>query len=230
MVLSVSIVAAITDGHWLGQLAVFWGVFVYDYLITEPPFGFSFTLGFPITLSLMLLVTLVTSSITARIQRRATIKKTKNRKAELLYKVNRKLLSSRSVDIIAHHTMAYLKNDLHCSVVLYTSFDNQAQLGYYIVSDKNHANVTFFFSETEQNAVFQALRVQALTLQQQEALIMVETGKNRNSFLRSISHHSRTAPAAASAPAQPFLTTTASCPLPPSYIWWRVFKAMPNGS
>ena len=92
MVLAVFIAAAITDGCWFGLLAAVLGVFVYDYLITDPRFGFSFTIGFPITLSVMLLVTLVTSSITAQIKRRATIAKAKEKKAELLYEVNRKLL------------------------------------------------------------------------------------------------------------------------------------------
>ena len=106
----------------------------------------------------MLLVTLVTSSITAQIKRRAPIAKAKEQKAALLYEVNRKLLSGRSVSTVAYHAITYIKNDLHRSVVLYTSFDNQAQLGYDIARDKKDVNVTFFSSQSEQNAVLQALQ------------------------------------------------------------------------
>ena len=253
MVLAVFVVAAITDGYWFGLIAALAGVFAYDYLITEPRLGFSFTLGFPITLSVMLLVTLVTSSVTAKIKRQATIARIKEQKAELLYEINRKMLSSRSVSTIVHHATTYLNNDLQRSVVLYTSFDNPERLGYYVSRAKNDANIAFFSSEIEQSAArlalqrrepvgiggvpqngvmafyrpiitqervygilgiscqqgpieeshkpfidliveqtAQALRVQALTHQQQEALVMAETEKNRNTVLRSISHDLRT--------------------------------------
>jgi two-component system sensor histidine kinase KdpD len=92
MVMALFIIAAITDRYWYGLAATFIGVVVYDFLVTDPRLGFSITLGFPITLSIMLLVSLATSAITSNIKQQAKNAKEKEQRANLLYVISVSLL------------------------------------------------------------------------------------------------------------------------------------------
>ena len=253
MVLAVFIIAAITDGYVFGLVATVVGVFIYDFLVTQPRLGFSFTMGFPITLSIMLLVTVATSTITTRIKKQAKTAREKEARAELLYDINRKLLSSRDEGTVALHAMAYLADDLGRSVALFTKFYDQGSPAFYFRGVEGDASSDLFSTPAEWSAaqqaskrseptgagtsahrqatgyyipvvdqgtvygVFgiscqngplptanmafvklivgqtaQALRVMTLATRKQEALVMAETEKARNSFLRGISHDLRT--------------------------------------
>lgn len=253
MMLAVFMIAATTTGYWYGLAASLAGVLIYDYLVTEPRFGFSITLGFPITLSIMLLVALVTSSIVTRIKRQTQNALEKEQRAELLYDINRKMLSCRDESSIARYAIEYLKKDLHASVALFTDFSATDAASFYFRGAEGDVASEFFSTPPEQAAarlaarrmeamgpggqplsdvhgyycpaiaqgevyaVFgiscqagplpeskgeflrliveqtaQALRVQSLTRQQQEAQVAAETEKSRNSFLRGISHDLRT--------------------------------------
>ncbi len=254
MVLAVFITSAITDGYFYGLAAALVGVFVYDFMVTEPRHGFSITLGFPITLSIMLLVTIVTSTITTRLKNRMRAAQAKEQRAELLYSVNRTLLSSRDVASIARQAMEFLWQDLNRSVVLYAPIlHEEGSPSFFFRQAEGDATFNFFSSETEwaaaklaatrgepvavgeagpegtgtyylpvvaQGEVYgvlgiscrqgpiplshmpfveliveqtgQALHVQALAARQQESMVLAETEKTRNRFLRAVSHDLRT--------------------------------------
>jgi two-component system sensor histidine kinase KdpD len=153
MVLAVFIVAAVTDGYAYGILATVCIVFLYDFLITTPRLGFSFTLGFPVTLSIMLLVTLVTSTITTRLKQKMRIAESKEQRAELLYEINRKLLSSLDESAIARYALEFLKDDLHSSVALFTSFEDVQCPGCYYCGHEGDAPLEFFTSKAQYEAV-----------------------------------------------------------------------------
>ena len=115
--LAIFIIAASTDGYVYSIAATLAGVFIYDFLITFPRLKFSFTIGFPVTLCLMLLVALTTSTVTIKIKTTAKIAREKERRAELLYEINQQLLSSRTVETIVEHALDYLGDFLARSVV-----------------------------------------------------------------------------------------------------------------
>lgn len=85
-VLAIFLIAVWTDGYFYCIAAALAGVFIFDYLITEPRLGFSFTLGFPITLTIMLIVALITSSITARMRqlRKDAVENTQQRQEAII--------------------------------------------------------------------------------------------------------------------------------------------------
>lgn len=253
MVLALFLIAAATDRYWYGLLATPIGVLVYDYLVTKPRMGFSVTLGFPITLSIMLIVSLTTNAVTNRIKRQAEDAREKEQRAELLYEINHRLFSSRNESAIAHNALGYLKNDSGRSAALYTNLQDPAQAHLYFIQAEGGAGENFFSSQAEgekaklawetgkpvgqkdsdtavtwgyyypvatQGIVYgvfgvspgeepltparyaflelisgqtaQALHMQALIAKQQEATVMAEAEKIRNSFLRGISHDFRT--------------------------------------
>ena len=67
-ILSILIIARFTDGYFYGVLSAFIGTFVFDFLLTEPRMGFSFSIGFPITLLIMLSVSVVSCTITTQMK------------------------------------------------------------------------------------------------------------------------------------------------------------------
>jgi two-component system sensor histidine kinase KdpD len=253
MVLAVFIIAVSTDGYAYGLFAVPAGVFIYDVLVAEPRFSLEFTPGFFIMLGIMLMVALVTSPIIARIKRQRETAREQERRAERLYEINRRLLSTRDVDSIARYAMGYLEEELRRSVALRIGAggaswdgayfrqsegdvpeayfqapgpveamrlaarrrepagegtDNEPDAGAYchpvmiqavvygvfavscaagVIAEEGRAFIALICEQTAQ-----ALRMQALTAQQQRARVMAETEKARNSFLRGISHDLRT--------------------------------------
>lgn len=254
MILAVFIISATTDGYGYSLGFALTGVLIYDFLITAPRFGFSVTEGYPITLSMMLLVSLTTSAVTARIKKHVQTAKEKEKRAEMLYDISRKLLSCRDERSIARYVIGYLKDDLQRSVALYINLGNQGSPSFYFRGAKGDVSADFFSAPEEWDAVrlaassqqptgvgsgimvdqvkayyrpvqtqgtvygvfgiscregpvpeshqdflnliteqtAQALRVQMLTAQRQEAKVAAETEKARSSFLRGISHDLRT--------------------------------------
>ena len=153
--LAVFIIAAITDGYMYGITAACIGVFVYDFLITTPRLNFSFTVGFPVTLCIMLAVTLVTTTITTQIKTKAKISAEKERRADLLYEINRKLLSTRDLAAIASYSNGYLSDWLNRSVVFYPTDPSPTPDNYYFRQVSGSHSANFFNAEDTLVAVRQ---------------------------------------------------------------------------
>jgi len=134
MLLAIFIISATTDGYWYGLGASLAGVLIHDYLITNPRMGFSLTLGFPITFCLMLLITIVTGNITNHLKKQAETAQEKERQAELLYQINRDLLSSRGKEAIIQTTLDFLQHYLEHSSLL-RIIEDDSQKTYFIQDD-----------------------------------------------------------------------------------------------
>lgn len=118
--MAVLVISSITPGYVYGILAALISTLAYDFQITAPRLGFSFTLGLPITLFIMLLFTIVTSTITARIKERAVIAFEREQRAQQMYEINQKLLAARNLGAITTLTKEFLTNHLHRPAILYT--------------------------------------------------------------------------------------------------------------
>ncbi len=147
MSLAIFIITAVTDGYIYGLFSAFVGILTYDYLITSPRFGFSFTRYFPVTLIILLLVVFVSSTITNKIKRQAEAARIACNQTELLYSINRKLLSTRDVQTIARYSMDYLKNELNHSVAFFEHIPPEGKLIPYFSYVKDDADITYFTKE-----------------------------------------------------------------------------------
>ena len=147
MSLAIFIITAITEGYFYGILSAVIGVFAYDFLITPPRFGFSFTVQFPVTLIILLLVAITSSTITTRIKTQAVLARQKHQHAELLYSINRKLLSTRDLDTIAKYSINYLKDELMHSIALFTEIKPNGVLKPYIGSVKEDVGIEYFMNQ-----------------------------------------------------------------------------------
>lgn len=147
MSMAIFIITAVTDGYIYGLVAAVIGVFTYDFLITSPRFGFSFTLDFPVTLIILLLVAVTSSTITNRIKKQAKEAKKKRQHAELLYSINKKLLSTRDLDTIVRYSMEYLRDVFNHSIAFFADIKPSEELNPYFSHVKDDVSVDYFTKE-----------------------------------------------------------------------------------
>ena len=147
MSLAIFIITAATEGYLYGVLSAVIGVFAFDFLITPPRFGFSFTVEFPVTLIILLLVAITSSTITSRIKTQAARARQKHQHVELLYSINRRLLSTRDIDTIAKYSVDYLKDELMRSVALFTDIDSKDRLKPYFEYVKEDVDLDYFMND-----------------------------------------------------------------------------------
>lgn len=149
MVLAILIISTITDGYIYGLGATVTGVLIYGYLLTEPRFTFSVSHGFPLTVCIMLLVTMATSTITTHIKGLAKAAQEKERRAELMYEMNRNLLSSGDEETIAHVSLAYLHGNLGRSTALHINRGADTEPGFYFYMADGDLSESFFLVPAE---------------------------------------------------------------------------------
>lgn len=153
MSMAIFIITAVTDGYLYGLLAAVIGVFTYDFLITSPRLGFSFTMDFPVTLIILLLVAFTSSTITNRIKKQAREAKKKRQHAELLYCINKNLLSTRDLDTIIKYSMEYLKDELKHSIAFFEDIKPTGELKPYFSHVKEDVDINYFTKEETYNLV-----------------------------------------------------------------------------
>jgi len=129
-ILSVLIISRITGGHVYGIIASIVSVLIFNFFFTEPYFTFNaIRAGYPITFLIMLLVALITSTLTVRIKTQARFAVQRERRTEVLYEINKKLLITRGLDNIVTLTNEYIVNLFDRSVVFFTADPEQGEEG-----------------------------------------------------------------------------------------------------
>ena len=117
--LGVLVVSAITPRYGYGVAAALIASFAYDFFIKEPFYAFSFNVQFPITLMIMLVVTMLASTLTIMLKHQAYLAQRREWRSEVLFSLNQDLSESRDVASIADITTAYLSRYLDCPAVLF---------------------------------------------------------------------------------------------------------------
>ncbi|WP_077611338.1 sensor histidine kinase [Clostridium sp. Marseille-P2415] len=129
-ILSVLVISRITDGHAYGIIASLVSVLTFNFFFTEPYFTFNtIQAGYPITFLIMLLVALITSTLTVRIKTQAGFAVQRERRTEVLYEINKKLLITRGLENIVTLANEYIINLFDRSVVFFTDDPEQGQDG-----------------------------------------------------------------------------------------------------
>jgi two-component system sensor histidine kinase KdpD len=129
-ILSVLIISRVTQGHLYGIIASVISVLTFNFFFTEPYFTFNtIQVGYPITFLIMLLVALITSTLTVRIKMQARLAVQRERRTEVLYEINKKLLITRGLENIVAMTNKYIVNLFERSVVFFTADPEQGADG-----------------------------------------------------------------------------------------------------
>ncbi len=118
--LAVAIISSVTSGYFWGILASFCGVVGVNFFFTFPYFALNFTLsGYPVTFAILLLMSILTSALTAKVKQAALLSSWREQRAKTLNLMSKELLSAKNLDEILQITLESLHDVNRCSVVLY---------------------------------------------------------------------------------------------------------------
>ena len=119
-ILFVLIISRVTSGFVYGVTASIVSVLTFNFLFVKPYFTFNAVQsGYPVTFLIMLIVAIVTSTMMIRIKTQAGFAVAKERKTEILYEINKKLLITRGLDNIIELTNEYITSICSRSVIFY---------------------------------------------------------------------------------------------------------------
>ncbi len=130
-ILSVLVISRITIGYLYGIVSSFLSVLAFNFFFTVPYYTFNaIQAGYPVTFFIMLLVALFASALTVRIKTQARLAVERERRTEVLYEINKKLLAARGLDSIVNLTNEYVVKLFKRTVIFYTEDPENGTIGY----------------------------------------------------------------------------------------------------
>ncbi|WP_304340396.1 sensor histidine kinase [Metaclostridioides mangenotii] len=148
-ILSVLIISRITTGYIYGIISSILSVLIFNFFFTEPYFTFNaIKVGYPLTFVIMLLVALITSALTVRIKTQAKVAVARERRTDILYEINKKLLTTRGLENIVELVNEYIVNIFERSAVIYTINSNNKMIGN-LMREASDLESTFMNEEDE---------------------------------------------------------------------------------
>ena len=153
--LAVAIISVTTESYIWGILASIGGVIGVNFFFTFPYFALNFSIaGYPVTFTIMLLMSVLASFLTAKMKTAATIAAEGRKRAETLTEMSQTMLTAGDYDTIAEIAVRYLYETNLCSVVLYLGSPMESKvLKFKALSD---ADENIFKSILEKQVAFSA--------------------------------------------------------------------------
>ena len=137
-ILSVLAVSRITQGYVYGIVTAIVSVFAFNYFFVQPYYTFTAVgRGYPITFIIMLAVAVLTSTLTATVDRQARLAVKRERRTETLWEISRKLLATRSVKEIVDLIADYIMNIFGRSAIVYTNPQGDSTIAIAAAQDDN---------------------------------------------------------------------------------------------
>ncbi|MDO4532070.1 MAG: DUF4118 domain-containing protein, partial [Bacillota bacterium] len=118
--LAVAVISFSTEGYIWGVLASIGGVIGVNFFFTFPYFALNFSIsGYPVTFTLMLMMAILASFLTAKVKTAAAISAAGKIRAETLNAMSNAILTAIDLSAIAEMSAGYFHDSNQCSVVLY---------------------------------------------------------------------------------------------------------------
>ncbi len=134
-ILSVLIISRITTGYLFGIIASILSVLAFNFFFTEPYFTLNaYQPGYPVTFAIMFFVAFLTSALTSTVKAQALIAVSRERRTEVLYEINKKLLATRGIENIVALTNEYLIALFDRSVIFYVDDPADSAAEYFVQS------------------------------------------------------------------------------------------------
>jgi Osmosensitive K+ channel histidine kinase len=148
-ILSVLIISRITTGYVYGVISSIMSVLAFNFFFTVPYYTFNaIQPGYPITFLIMLIVALITSASTVRIRTETRSAVERERRTEVLYEINKKLLVTRGLEKIVALTSDYISKLFERSVIIYTHDPGDGAVGT-LLEYPSEKDASFMLSEDE---------------------------------------------------------------------------------
>lgn len=171
-ILGVLMTAIFTTRRLYGVIASLMGVLLFNYLFTEPRFTLhAYNPEYPFTFLVMLLASLMTSSLTAKIKLQAIRESQKARQTEILLETSQLLQQSETLSEIMTHTLAQM-NRLLNRPVQFIPVDNA-----FSGTHAHHVSVP----DTDGERLLSLMRESGSdqVLQEKDGLVLPVRGNNR---------------------------------------------------
>lgn len=153
--LAVAIISVTTESYLWGVLASIGGVIGVNFFFTFPYFALNFSIaGYPVTFTLMLLMSVLASFLTAKVKTAAIVSAEGKKRAEILTEMSQALLTASDYNMIAEIAAKYFNETNQCSVVLYLGSPMQPEIKKFKTIDENDENI--FKSILEQQVALTA--------------------------------------------------------------------------
>ncbi len=150
-ILAVALISVVTSGYIWGIFSSFLGIFSVNYFFTYPYYAFNFLLaGYPLAFLSMLIISSIISTLTVKIKKQVLISATREKQAESLHDITKRLLTATGMDNIRTLALDYFSNFYNCSVIIY--FGNPLQDKNYGIKSLMPHHTALFEQQTEQNA------------------------------------------------------------------------------
>lgn len=148
-ILSVLAVSMLTTGYIYGAISSILSVLLFNYFITKPYYSFTtIEKSDTLTFFIMLMVSLIASTLTVRAKAQANYAVDKERRTELLYEINKKLLVTTGLINIVNLTNEYITKIFKRSTIFYIKDPVDGSAGILLQSDEE-MDATFLLNESE---------------------------------------------------------------------------------
>ena len=150
-ILAVALISVVTSGYIWGIFSSFLGIFSVNYFFTFPYNAFNFLLaGYPPAFFSMLVISTIISTLTVKIKKQALIFSEREKQAESLHDITKRLLTATGMDNIRTLALDYFSNFYHCSVIIY--FGNPSIDQNYGMKLLTAQHTSIFENQIEKNA------------------------------------------------------------------------------
>lgn len=159
-IIGVFVISLVTKGYLMGIVGSVMSVLAFNYFFTEPRFTLSvYDVGYLVTFPIMLLVALITSTLTSRIQHQAEMAIQREKHNQMLYDITRGFLNVFGKESVVEKGMEYLTNILNREIIIYLS-DGNEKLGKPILNTpaKNTKDLLDNNEEAVANWVFKNIK------------------------------------------------------------------------
>lgn len=153
--LAVAIISVTTESYIWGVLASIGGVIGVNFFFTFPFFALNFSIaGYPVTFTIMLLMSVLASFLTAKVKTAAMIAAEGRKRAETLTEMSQALLTAGDYSTIAEIAVEYFQKTNNCSAILYLGSPLSADIVKIKTVKEDDENI--FKSMLEQQVAFLA--------------------------------------------------------------------------
>lgn len=153
--LAVAIISFSTEGYIWGALASIGGVVGVNFFFTFPYFALNFSIsGYPITFTIMLLMSILTSFLTAKVKKAAIISSVGKKRAETLNEMSKAILTTSDLDSLTEMAVDYFHEANQCSTIIYLGSPMSPEK--MKIKTVNEVDENIFTSILEQQVAFSA--------------------------------------------------------------------------
>ncbi|MBR6542300.1 MAG: DUF4118 domain-containing protein [Anaerotignum sp.] len=153
--LAVAIISVTTESYIWGVLASIGGVIGVNFFFTFPYFALNFSIaGYPVTFTIMLLMSVLASFLTAKVKTAAMISAEGKKRAELLTAMSQDILTAGDYDTIVEMAIEYFHEVNQCSIALYLGSPDDPKI--FKLKTESDEDETIFNSILEQQVALAA--------------------------------------------------------------------------